>query len=133
MRLFVGPPVECHEIPVASNGTTIATVEIVSEPGDEIAEAWENSVALFAVAAVTVFSLTAILYLVVGRVLDPLTALGRGLLALERRDFRLRLARPKALEFAAITDRFNALAGALEDARRENLALNRRADHRSGR
>jgi two-component system sensor histidine kinase UhpB len=38
----------------------------------------------------------------------------------------VRLARPKVLEFAAITDRFNALAGALDDARAENLALNRR-------
>jgi hypothetical protein len=30
------------------------------------------------------------------------------------------------LEFAAITDRFNALAGALDDARSRNLELNRR-------
>lgn len=123
---LIGPPVERHEVPVVVNGTAIATVEIVSEPRDEIAEAWENSVALSTVAAMTVLVLTAILYLVLGRVLDPLTALGSGLLALERRDFRLRLARPKVLEFAAITDRFNALAGALEGARRENLALNRR-------
>jgi two-component system, NarL family, sensor histidine kinase UhpB len=123
---LIGPPVECHAIPVAANGAPTAIVEIVSEPRDEIAEAWENSVALFAVAAITVLVLTAILYLVLGRVLDPLTALGSGLFALERRDFKLRLARPKVLEFAAITDRFNALAGALEDARRENLALNRR-------
>jgi two-component system sensor histidine kinase UhpB len=38
----------------------------------------------------------------------------------------MRLARPKVLEFAAIMDRFNALAGALDDARTENLTLNRR-------
>ena len=38
----------------------------------------------------------------------------------------MRLARPKVLEFAAITDRFNALAGALDAARAENLALSRR-------
>jgi two-component system sensor histidine kinase UhpB len=63
---------------------------------------------------------------VLGRVLDPLTALGGALRGLERRDYKVRLARPKVLEFAAITDRFNALAGALDDARSENLALNRR-------
>jgi len=123
---LIGPPIERHEVPVMVNGIPIGIVEIASEPQDEIAEVWENSVALASVAAITVLVLTAILYLVLGRVLDPLTALGSGLLALERRDFRLRLARPKVLEFAAITDRFNALAGALEDARRENLALNRR-------
>jgi two-component system sensor histidine kinase UhpB len=59
-------------------------------------------------------------------VLDPLTALGKGLEGLEHRDYKMRLARPKVLEFAAITDRFNALAGALDAARAENLALSRR-------
>jgi signal transduction histidine kinase len=74
----------------------------------------------------TVLAIVAILYWVLGRVLDPLTALGTGLRGLERRDYRVRLRRPKVLEFAAIVDRFNALAGALDAVRTENLALNRR-------
>jgi len=123
---LIGPPIERHDVPVVVNGQTIGTVEIVSEPRDEIAEVWENTVALAAIAAVTVLVVIGILYLVLGRVLDPLTALGSALRGLERRDYKVRLARPKVLEFAAITDRFNALAGALDDARAENLALNRR-------
>jgi two-component system, NarL family, sensor histidine kinase UhpB len=87
---------------------------------------WENTVALATIAGATSLVTIAILYFVLGRVLDPLTALGKGLEALEHRDYRMRLARPKVLEFAAITDRFNALAGALEAARAENLALSRR-------
>jgi two-component system sensor histidine kinase UhpB len=123
---LIGPPIERHDVPVVVNGATIGTVAIVSEPRDEIAEVWENSVALAAIAAVTVLVVVGILHLVLGRVLDPLTALGSALRGLERRDYKVRLARPKVLEFAAITDRFNALAGALDDARAENLALNRR-------
>lgn len=123
---LIGPPVERHDVPVTHNGRLVGTVEIVSEPRDEIAEVWENSVALAAVAASATAAATALLYLVLGRVLDPLTALGRGLEDLERRDYKVRLARPKVLEFAAITDRFNALAGALDDARAENLSLSRR-------
>jgi len=123
---LIGPPIERHEVGVVVDGRTIGTVEIVSEPRDEIAEVWENSVALAAVAAVTVLVIVGILYLVLGRVLDPLTALGAGLRGLERRDYKVRLLRPKVLEFAAIVDRFNALAGALDDVRAENLALNRR-------
>jgi len=123
---LIGPPVERHVVPVVANGAGIGTVEIVSEPRDEIAEVWENSVALAAIGGATVLVVIGILYIVLGRVLDPLTALGGALRALERRDYKLRLARPKVLEFAAITDRFNALAGALEAARTENLALNRR-------
>jgi len=124
--MLIGPPVERHEVAVVVDGRTIGTVEIVSEPRDEIAEVWENTIALAAVAAVTVLVIVGILYLVLGRVLDPLTALGTGLLGLERRDYKVRLVRPKVQEFAAIVDRFNALAGALDDVRAENLALNRR-------
>jgi two-component system, NarL family, sensor histidine kinase UhpB len=123
---LIGPPIERHDVPVVVGGATIGTVEIVSEPRDEIAEVWESSVALATIAGATVLVVIGILYLVLGRVLDPLTALGGALRGLERRDYKVRLARPKVLEFAAITDRFNALAGALDDARSENLALNRR-------
>jgi two-component system, NarL family, sensor histidine kinase UhpB len=123
---LIGPPIETHDVPVVVGGKTVGTVEIVSEPRDEIAEVWENTVALAAIAGATSLAMIAILYVVLGRVLDPLTALGGGLEGLEHRDYELRLPRPKVLEFAAITDRFNALAGALEAARAENLALSRR-------
>ena len=123
---LIGPPVERHDVPVTVDGATIGTVEIVGEPRDEIAEVWENSVALASIAGTTLLAVIGILYLVLGRVLDPLTALGAGLAGLERRDYKMRLVRPEVLEFAAIVDRFNALAGTLDDARSENLALNRR-------
>jgi two-component system, NarL family, sensor histidine kinase UhpB len=124
--MLIGPSIERHDVSIIVDGRTIGTVEIVSEPRDEIAEVWENSIALAAVAAMTVLAIVGILYWVLGRVLDPLTALGTGLQGLERRDYKVRLARPKVLEFAAIVDRFNALARALDDVRTENLALNRR-------
>jgi two-component system, NarL family, sensor histidine kinase UhpB len=123
---LIGPLVERHEVPVVVDGRSIGAVDIVSEPRDEIAEVWENSIALAAVAAMTALAIVGILYWALGRVLDPLTALGTGLRGLERRDYKVRLARPKVLEFAAIVDRFNALAGALDEVRTENLALNRR-------
>jgi len=123
---LIGPPIERHEVAVVVDNRTIGTVEIVSEPRDEIAEVWENSIALAAVAMMAVLVIVGILYWALGRVLDPLTALGTGLRGLERRDYKVRLVRPKVLEFAAIVDRFNALAGALDEVRTENLTLNRR-------
>src|SRR5262249_16220141 len=45
---------------------------------------------------------------------------------LEQRNYRVRLPRPQAQELAAITDRFNALALALEAARAENEKLHHR-------
>jgi two-component system sensor histidine kinase UhpB len=123
--MLIGPPVERHVVPVAADGRSLGAVEIISEPYDEIGEVWGNTVALGAVAIMTELSIVAILYLVLGRVLDPLRALGTGLRGLEQRNYKVRLARPRVQEFAALADRFNALAGALDAARTENLALNR--------
>jgi len=65
-------------------------------------------------------------YLLVGRVLKPLTGLAAGLAELEHRRYRVRLERPQPAELAMITDRFNALAEALEATLAENQSLNRR-------
>src|SRR5207253_2475834 len=68
----------------------------------------------------------AMLFILFGRVLDPLKGLVRGLSDLEQRHYRVRLPRPKARELATIADRFNALAEALGAARAENVSLSRR-------
>jgi two-component system sensor histidine kinase UhpB len=108
------------------NGQRIGSVEIVAEPRDEIAEVWGNTLALGAVALAVNIAVIGILYVLFGRVLDPLTGAARGLADLEQRNYRVRLPRPRAQELAAITDRFNALAQALDAARAENEKLNHR-------
>lgn len=123
---LIAPPIETHRVPVTVSGRRIGTVLIASEPGDEIAEAWENARALAWVALIVNLAVIGVLYLSIGHVLGPLTGLARGLLQLERRDYAVRLARPKARELANITDRFNALAEALAAALSENARLNRR-------
>jgi two-component system sensor histidine kinase UhpB len=123
---LISPPTERREIPVVDKGQTLGSVLITGEPGDEIAEVWENLTALATVALLVNLVMIGILYLLFGRVLGPLTALGAGLRELEQRSFGVRLPRPKAQELAAITDRFNALASALEATRTENATLYQR-------
>jgi len=123
---LIAAPVESRNVPVVVNGAPIGSVEIVSEPKDEIAEVWENTVALATVALVLNLAVIGLLYVLFGRVLDPLTGLSAGLAELERARYQVRLPRPQPQELAAITERFNALAGALEAARAENLRLNHR-------
>jgi two-component system sensor histidine kinase UhpB len=123
---LIAPPIASRDLPVIVNGQRIGTVEIVAEPRDEIAEAWGNTVALGTVALLVNVAVVAMLYVLFGRVLDPLTGVARGLADLEGRNYRVRLPRPQPQELAAITDRFNALAQALDAARSENEALNRR-------
>jgi two-component system, NarL family, sensor histidine kinase UhpB len=123
---LIAAPVASRDVPVIVNGVRIGSVEIVAEPRDEIAEVWSNTVALGAVALAVNIAVIAMLYVLFGRVLDPLGGVGRGLADLERRNYRVRLPRPQAQELAAITDRFNALAQALDAARADNERLNHR-------
>ena len=122
---LVALPIESHELPVVINGIKVGDVQIVGEPGDEIAEFWDNVVAMAATVALLNVAMVGILYILFGRVLDPLIILAAGLSDLKRQSYKVRMPKPQARELAVITDHFNALARALETARTENLRLNR--------
>src|SRR6516164_7921188 len=114
---LVAPAVESHDIPVIAAGRPVGHVEIAGEPADEIAEVWENLLAIGSVAALLNVTMIGLLYVLFGRVLDPLTALGAGLSDLQRQSYGVRLPEPYPRELAVIVARFNALARALESAR----------------
>ena len=123
---LIAPPADRREIPVIVKGQRVGSVFIAGEPADEIAESWENMVALAAVALAVNAAVVVLLYVLFGRVLGPLVDVARGLRDLEQRRYEVRLPRPHSHELAAITDRFNALAQALDLARAENTQLLRR-------
>ena len=123
---LIAPPTERRVVPVVVQGVRIGSVDVVSEPKDEIGEKWETTSVLGAVGLGVTLAVTGLLYLLVGRVLKPLTGLAAGLAELEHRHYRVRLDRPRPAELAMITDRFNALAEALEATLAENQSLNRR-------
>jgi two-component system, NarL family, sensor histidine kinase UhpB len=122
----IAAPVAARQLPVIVNGQPIGKVEIAGEPRDEIGEYWENTSTLAAVTTLVNLAAIGILYVLFGRVLEPLTGLSAGLGQLERRRYQVRLPRPAPPELAAITDQFNALAQALDVARAENLRLSTR-------
>jgi two-component system sensor histidine kinase UhpB len=123
---LIAPPIVTREVPVLVKGERMGSVLITSEPSDEIAEVWENTVDFALVCLLVGLAAIGALHVLLGRVLDPLTGVSGGLADLERRNYRVRLDRPKALELGAIIDRFNALAEALDALRTENERLNRR-------
>lgn len=100
-------------------------VIIVGEPADEIAEAWHDFSSLALVWLILNALILAILYVVLGRLLDPLANLSKGMLSLEDGHYATRLKLPKVKELAVLTERFNTLAGALDTARDENSRLYR--------
>jgi two-component system sensor histidine kinase UhpB len=123
---LIEPPSERRVVPVVVAGVRIGSVDVVSEPKDEIGEKWETTSVLGAVGLGVALAVIGILYVLLGRVLKPLTGLAAGLAELEHQRYRVRLDRPQPAELAIITDRFNALAEALEATRAENQSLNRR-------
>jgi two-component system sensor histidine kinase UhpB len=113
-------------LPVVLAAQRVGSVVIAGEAADETAEAWENFVALIVVGTILNSIIIALLYVLFGRVLGPLTRFSQGLSHLESREYEVRLARPDDRELGEIADRFNALAHALDALRAENAELNQR-------
>jgi two-component system sensor histidine kinase UhpB len=101
----------------------LGTVVIAGQPADEIAEVWQDVSSLALVWLLLDVLVLAVLYLVLGRMLDPLHGLARGLLRLEDGDYNSRFTPPRIKELAIIGERFNQLAEALGRARAENARL----------
>jgi two-component system sensor histidine kinase UhpB len=123
---LVGATPEEVQVPVVVGGERMATVVLVGEPADEIAEVWEDVQALAIIALVVNVAVLFVLAVAVGRALAPLSAFARGLSRLEEGDYRARLPRPRDAEFALIADHFNALAEQLAATRAENRRLSLR-------
>ena len=121
---LVGPNMSGRSVRVVS-ASRADPVIVIGEPADEIAEAWRDFASL-AIIWLTLDALVlVILYVVLGRVLDPLASLARGMQSLKGGRYATRLKPSRVKEIALITDRFNGLAGNLDSAREENSQLYR--------
>ncbi|WP_395664516.1 ATP-binding protein [Methylocella sp.] len=123
---LVAPNPERSAMPVIARRRKIGAVHIVGAPQDEVAEVWEDTLALASIALLANLAVIATLYFAFGRILKPLTRLADGFGELERGDFSTRIAAPPAREFAEIVDRFNHLAATLGEAYAENRRLGQR-------
>jgi two-component system sensor histidine kinase UhpB len=123
-KKLIAPKIASRTTKISSANNTLPVI-IVGEPADEIAEAWDEFSELAVVWLVLNALVLIVLWATLGRVLDPLINLSRGLHDLEDGDYNTRLTPPRVREIASITNRFNNLAGALETAREENSALYR--------
>ncbi|MBS0235321.1 MAG: HAMP domain-containing protein [Proteobacteria bacterium] len=109
-------------INIEPNGRSLI---LKGDPDDEIAEKWEQLSALAIVAVIAIALIMAAFYFILGRILNPLTALAKGLAALEAGERSQRLEIPAVSEVEEITRKFNSLAATLDHAREENGELYR--------
>jgi two-component system sensor histidine kinase UhpB len=122
---LVGPRVGTREVRVMLGQQRIGSIVIVGEPRDELGEVWEEVSRRAVIWLGITAMMLALLYVVLGRLLNPLVGLAGGMQELEDGHFGTRLAEPKVRELAGIAARFNTLAEALEKARAENSRLYR--------
>ena len=120
---LVAPPIETKDFPIIIHHQRVGVVAVRSEPGDEISEAWDYAYALLLTASCLNIVTLAVLFLLFGRALAPLTRLVSGLKNLESKNYAVRLPRPSLLELAIITDHFNCAAEALLAAQAANRQL----------
>jgi two-component system, NarL family, sensor histidine kinase UhpB len=122
---LVGPRVGTREVRVLLGSNMLGTIVIVSEPGDELGEVWEEVSRRAVIWLGITAMMLALLYVVLGRLLNPLIGLAGGMHELEDGHYGTRIAEPPVRELAVIAQRFNTLAEALEKARTENSRLYR--------
>jgi len=111
---------------VEMTGRLRGALLIAANPADEIAEIWEEIVALALGGSLVALAAFALVFVVVTRTLAPVSAMAEGLARLERGDRSLRVVRGGSPELVAIADGINALAASLAKLDEENHRLLRR-------
>jgi two-component system sensor histidine kinase UhpB len=122
---LVGPRVGSREVRVGLGSNMLGTIVIDSEPGDELGEVWDEVSRRAVIWLGITAMMLALLYVVLGRLLNPLIGLAGGMHELEGGHYGTRIDEPPVRELAVIAQRFNTLAEALEKARTENSRLYR--------
>jgi two-component system sensor histidine kinase UhpB len=122
---LVGPSVGTRQIRVMLEGNRMGAIVIAGEPRDELGEVWEEVSRRALIWLGITGVMLVLLYVVLGRLLNPLVELAGGMHELEDGHYGTRVAVPRAQELGIIANQFNTLAEALEKARNENSRLYR--------
>ena len=100
-------------VPVVGAGVRIGSVDVVSEPKDAVGRSGEPTALLGAVGLGVTLAVTGLLYLLVGRVLEPVQPAWRPVSPSLSIGTIGSHERPQPAELAVITNRSNAARGSI--------------------
>jgi two-component system sensor histidine kinase UhpB len=100
-----------------------AEIVIRADPGDEIAESWDDAWPLLLLVLGVSFVANGILYVVIGRWLKPVERIVAAMDGIEQGDYRARLPVFELPELATLASKFNGMAEVLERSREQNRHL----------
>ncbi|KIZ32857.1 HAMP domain-containing protein, partial [Rhodopseudomonas palustris] len=112
---LVHPQTTTVTVPIAVKGQPGALL-IASHPNDEMAEIWQGILTQLAVGSAVALVLFLITTTVVGRALSPIEKLSEAMTRIAGGDYATRVRPSGPPELAAICDKLNQLAAALEAA-----------------
>jgi two-component system sensor histidine kinase UhpB len=112
---LVHPEKTAVAVPISIKGKP-GSLLITSHPNDEMAEIWDGIVTQLEVGSAVAIVLFLITSTVIGRALSPIEKLSEAMTCIGAGDYATRVRPDGPPELAAICDKLNQLAAALEDA-----------------
>ncbi len=109
--------------PFRGHGRVATEIVVRADPGDEIAESWEDARPLLLLVLVVSIITNGLLYFVIGRWLKPVERIVAAMDGIEQGDYRARLPAFELPELSVVAGKFNRMAEVLERSREENRHL----------
>jgi two-component system sensor histidine kinase UhpB len=123
---LIGVAPASERVPIALAGRPYATVDIQTDPNNEILEVWNQFGDSMIVLALFCGQTVILIYLSIGRALRPLDRLGAALEQVGHGAYRTRLEGRLAPELSRLRDSFNRMAERLAAVDADNRRLNAR-------
>lgn len=120
---LIGVAPEMHRVPVEIGGRQIGMVVIETDPRNEILEVWDELSGSLLVLVIFVGATIPLIYLSIGRALQPLNRLAAAMEQFGGGDFAIRIGDRLTPELVRLRDSFNRMASRLDAADADNRRL----------
>lgn len=108
-------------------GMPSSELVIRPDPADEITEAWNEAFSFISLLLFFFVIANILLYVIIGRSLKPINSILKGLDDIEQGDYKSRLTHVNLPELDRIVQKFNHMAGVLEESREQNRYLTQKS------
>ncbi|HLK23696.1 MAG TPA: histidine kinase [Caulobacteraceae bacterium] len=120
---LLDPRLPAATVPLPAPTADFASIRLTAAPQDDVSDVWLqfcNVVAVVAFACAAAFGL---IYVTIGRALQPLRALSSGFTRVGSGDYRVRVEETGPPEVSSLASAFNRMAGDLSAMQAKNQAL----------
>lgn len=111
---------------IYGQGTQPVELVMLSDPSDEISEVWSEVRNITSLLIIFIILANGIVFIVIGISLKPIEKITNALSEIEQGDYKVRLPNFNLPELNVISQKFNHMAGVLEQSKEKNIELTKR-------